>query len=138
MAPKFKKLNGLGRRAEAQSQSLGKARSQWQTAAVGRITIPTSMDKRHGLEMARSWGLGAGSVRCSLRYFVAIICTSLCLQATNLILFKVPMRDRWSMELEMEQDLEMELELEVKVTKPECQSGVPDKTHAKVSQPDAA
>jgi len=46
----------------------------------------------HGLEMARSWGLGAGSIRCSLRYFVAIICTSLCLQATNLILFKVPMR----------------------------------------------
>jgi len=38
--------------------------------------------------------------------------------------------DRWSMELEME--------LEVKVTIPECQSGVPGSTHAKVSQPDAA
>ncbi|EDX04692.1 GD22178 [Drosophila simulans] len=38
--------------------------------------------------------------------------------------------DRWSMELEMEQELEMELELEVKVTKPECQSGVPGSTHA--------
>jgi len=70
-------------------------------AKTQRISLICNSRAQHKFYMwnliAAAWkwprdGVGAGSVHCSLRYFVAIICTSLCLQATNLILFKVPMR----------------------------------------------